>query len=222
MAHTTDNLLQMSLPGTPAPETPTPHATPHATGAQVPSAYFGNGPALQPQAYSPSSQPQPAPQPHPAYQFANAPSANRPSWPAIPNPMNEHERLLYESVVTLAQTAENTYRAQHTLAQGLEQLTQQMTNLSTRSGSTPSSDRPGNPRVREPFMFDGRAKNVVAWVRDVRASVELQRRGLVTDADQVLYASMYLKQGDPIFWYDSLVRSHDSSLSTLETFLSAF
>ncbi|KAI0073028.1 hypothetical protein K474DRAFT_1723542 [Panus rudis PR-1116 ss-1] len=78
------------------------------------------------------------------------------------------------------QTAENTYRAQHSLAHGLEQLTQEISSLSARLGSAPLG-RPGNVRVREPFMFDGKAKNIAAWVRDVRAAISLQRNALNPD-----------------------------------------
>ncbi|KAJ3007948.1 hypothetical protein NUW54_g3346 [Trametes sanguinea] len=86
----------------------------------------------------------------------------------------------------------------------------------------PGSARVGSVKVREPRMFSGKADDVEPFIREVKACVQLQRSGFVTDEDKTLYFSLYLKPGAAESWYNAIRINQPGLLMNFDAFVRAF
>ncbi|PSS03337.1 hypothetical protein PHLCEN_2v4011 [Hermanssonia centrifuga] len=62
----------------------------------------------------------------------------------------------------------------------------------------------GQVRFHEPRVFNGKAEEVVPFLREIKNVVHLQHRVLLDAYDKVIYMSTYLKDGSPSSWYNAL------------------
>ncbi|THG93431.1 hypothetical protein EW026_g7806 [Hermanssonia centrifuga] len=80
----------------------------------------------------------------------------------------------------------------------------------------------GQVRFHEPRVFNGKAEEVVPFLREIKNAVHLQRRVLLDDYDKVIYMSTYLKDGSPSSWYNALDVRRSPLLFNFEGFVEDF
>ena len=151
-----------------------------------------------------------ATQPPPATQAPNS------GWtyPDLTNMTSmQRERWLFDAICAFGRTCEQNTTFQQTTTQALQQL---------MSSKEPKVTL---PREKEPRKFNGKADQVVPWVREVRAAVELHKKAFTSEYQKCLWASSYLADGMPISWYNVLDIHKDlpgSPLQDWDRFLGEF
>ena len=87
-----------------------------------------------------------------------------------------------------------------------------------------SSQPGGTVRFHEPRVFNGKATEVIPFLREVNTAIELQQRSLNTERLKVLYMSSFLGDGAPSYWYRSLELSDPQKviMNDFAKFVSAF
>ncbi|KAI0729949.1 hypothetical protein C8Q72DRAFT_825861 [Fomitopsis betulina] len=136
-----------------------------------------------------------------------ADGGNQPQQPALveppqqpaPMPEAQHIQALLEAVVAIGagQRAFMDNQARYGLA--LESMTRHLDNLgqATAQGSAQApTQRSRAIKTCDPRMFNGRVSEVVSFLREIRAYIDLQQ--VPTDRQKAMLLSMYLKDGSPI------------------------
>ena len=160
----------------------------------------------------PPAQPQPQ---QPVPQPTQAPNGHGPQR-ITPQNFNMHDILT--AIVGLGRAHEHTIQAQNRTAQLLEDLAHR---AATNPAPAPAGPA-GTVRFHEPRLFNGKASEVDAFLREIKTVTKLQSRALVTDADKIAYFSTYLQDGGPSAWYHALELRRPHLLADYDGFIEAF
>lgn len=77
-------------------------------------------------------------------------------------------------------------------------------------------------RVRDPRMFDGTAKDVEPYIREVHSAISLNEPAFPTSRSKSLFLSMYLKDGSPVSWYRAVEQDKAHLLDDFPALISDF
>ena len=150
----------------------------------------------------------------------------------VPQPAAEDPtQAFYRVLAALGQHAEQLSNNQAQMGSALLAMTQRVEALTFASANpapvnvTVSSPNSGggsgsNVKTRAPRMFAGKSDHVLPFLRELRATFELQN---VTDSyRRVLMLSMYLEDGSVLYWYNNVERNHPDLLRDWPRFEDAF
>ncbi|KAI3601259.1 hypothetical protein WG66_013362 [Moniliophthora roreri] len=80
----------------------------------------------------------------------------------------------------------------------------------------------GTAKFKEPKPFDGKASSVTQFLQDIRNTIQLSHRSLISDHDKCLYFFTYLGPGAPKEWYNSVELHNRELLDDFEKFAESF
>ncbi|KAI3601342.1 hypothetical protein WG66_013363 [Moniliophthora roreri] len=80
----------------------------------------------------------------------------------------------------------------------------------------------GIAKFKEPKPFDGKTSSVTRFLQDIRNTIQLSCRSLISDHDKCLYFSTYLGPGAPKEWYNSVELHNRELLDDFEKFVESF
>lgn len=85
----------------------------------------------------------------------------------------------------------------------------------------PSGDPRSSTKIKEPREFNGRAEEVILYIEECEKVFKFNSPDFRTPDRKVLYASSYLKDGNPRNWYSGLVQAKSPALSTWEGYVAS-
>lgn len=100
------------------------------------------------------------------------------------------------------------------------QLLQALANRVLTAAAAPP--RHHTARFHEPRVFDGKAREVVSFLREIRAALHLQRDALTTDYDKAVWLALYLKDGTPTEWFRSVELARPALLQNFDGLVEDF
>lgn len=175
--------------------------------------------------YDPNTVPQPVPAapeaPEPVHQAQQQPTASV-----------DVAEAFYHHLQGFAQFQQASNATQAATNAALEAIANQLRALSVapapaaprhRDPEFSGSTRTPTIKFREPRTFNGKADQVHAFIRDIRACIELQVDAFFSDRRRALYLSLYLGES-AIAWYNAITVSPERKylLDDFEALLSDF
>ncbi|EED81139.1 predicted protein [Postia placenta Mad-698-R] len=147
------------------------------------------------------------------------PQVNQPQT-QLPSAEAQHIHTLLEAVVAIGagQQAFMDNKTRYGLA--LEALTRHLDNTTLGSSQSNSQLCLRGVKTRDPRMFNGCLTEVVSFLREIRAYIDLQQ--VSTDCQKAMLLSMYLKDGSPIVWFNATERTSTYLLNDWKQLQEAF
>ena len=116
----------------------------------------------------------------------------------------------------------NTQALQMAQRQAIDNLVERLSATiigNTTAAPVPQASQQQNPpehqsrvpsiQVRKPRTFNGKADQVLPFIRDIRSSIELQQDSFRTDRQKAIYLGMFLADGSPTSWFNAIEVDED-------------
>lgn len=201
-------------------------------GYQVPQQQ--QGPPSQPQQYQQGPPPQQyAPQQYPPQQYLPQqyqPQQQPPQGPIQPSSSDAVLNMMY----TISTGMDNMRMMMEDSQKNQTNVMQGMLNLMGRMSANPPVSNQGpaaapmpaptvtersNTKLREPRQFNGKAVEVEPFIDELENHFRFNPSDFRTDERRIIFASSYLKDGDPRNWYNGLKKSGSSALTVWKEYV---
>ncbi|KAI3616569.1 hypothetical protein WG66_011385 [Moniliophthora roreri] len=124
---------------------------------------------------------------------------------------------IYQTVSQIGASLGSMQQREGATLQSLNAIATHLTQL-----RAPDDGPKGVPKFKEPKIFDGKASSVTQFLQDIKNTIQLSRRSLVSDHDKCLYFSTYLSSGALKEWYNSVELNNRTLLDDFAKFAESF